>query len=79
MHVVALQVGGVRQHQVGEGHHLRLEGVAHDEERDLVLPVLVPVVEHLAHLARVHDEFQAMLAMKMSRVSIGRGRRARRW
>ena len=26
--VVALEVGGVRQHQVGEGDHLALEGVA---------------------------------------------------
>ena len=52
--VVALEVGRVRQYQVGERDRLRLERVGNDDERDLVLAVVVLVDEHLAHLDRVH-------------------------
>ncbi len=52
--VVPLQVAGVGQHQVGVGRHLRLEGVANDQERDPVLAVFALVVEHFADLGRVH-------------------------
>ena len=51
---MAFQVSGVRQDEVGEGRRLRLEGVAHHQEGDLVLAVLVPVVEHAPHFHRVH-------------------------
>ena len=53
-HVVALEVGRVGQHQVGERGHLRLERVAHDDEGDLVVPAGVAVVQHPAHFRRVH-------------------------
>ncbi len=51
---MAFQVGGIGQHQVGVGHHLRLEGVGDDQERDFVVTVFVLVVQHLAHLGGVH-------------------------
>jgi hypothetical protein len=49
-HVVPLEIGGVRQDQVGEGRHLGMEGVADDEEGDLVFALLILVVQHLAAL-----------------------------
>ena len=60
--VVALEVGGVRQNQVGERGHLGMECVAHHQKRNLVFAPSFPlgfppahaVVEHLAHLDRVH-------------------------
>jgi hypothetical protein len=68
---VALQVAGVRQHQVGEGHGLGGEGVAHHQEGDLVVALPVLVGQHLAHPTVFMLEFQAMLAMKRKRVSRG--------
>ena len=52
--IVPLQVGRVRQHQVGIRHHFRLKGIADNDERDPIFAVLIFVVEHLAHLDRVH-------------------------
>ena len=53
-HVVTLKIGGVRQHQIGKGHGLALEGIAHHEEGDHVLALVILAVEHLAHRHRVH-------------------------
>ena len=53
--VVAFQVGGVRQDQVGVGDHLRVEGIGVDDPGDPVLPRLrVPVGQHLHGSGRVH-------------------------
>ena len=53
--VVPLEVGRVRQDQVGERRRLRLEGVADDDERDLVLAVARRLsVSMLADRRRVH-------------------------
>ena len=49
-----LEVGGVGQHQVGEGHSLALEGVANHQKRDQVLTLVVLAVQHLAHRHGVH-------------------------
>ena len=69
-HVVALEVGRVGQHQVGEGDRLALERVADDEEGDLVLAVRRPCAFSISRTAMVFMvEFQAMLAMKISSVS----------
>ena len=74
-----LEVGGVGQHEVGEAvisdwnaSHTTRNGI-------LYSPSLALVVEHLADLDVFIVEFQAMLAMKIISVSIGTGRRARRW
>ena len=53
-HVMPLQVGGVRQHQVGKGHGLALKGVTHHQKGDHMLASLILAVEHLAHRHGVH-------------------------
>ncbi|CAB3773451.1 hypothetical protein LMG29542_07238 [Paraburkholderia humisilvae] len=52
--VVALEVSRIRQDQIRERGHLRLERIAHDDKRNLVFAVLVPVGEHLAHFDGIH-------------------------
>ena len=51
---MALEVSGIRQHQVGEGGHLRLESVADNQEGNFVFALFVAVIEHLAHLDGIH-------------------------
>ncbi len=51
---MALEVGRVREDQVRERGHLRLEGVGDHDEGDAVLAVLAPVVQHPPHLVHVH-------------------------
>ena len=73
---MALEVRRVGQHEVGERRHLRLERVADDEERDLVLAAFVrPRLSFsIWRTSAVFIvEFHAMLAMKISSVSIGYG------
>ena len=53
-HIMPLQVSGVRQHQVGKGHGLTLEGVTHHQEGDHMLASLILAVEHLTHRHGVH-------------------------
>ena len=52
--VVTLQVGRVRQHQVGEAHHLRVKGVNDDQKRYPVFAAGVLRLQHLAHARGVH-------------------------
>ena len=52
--IVALQIGCVGQDQVGERGSLRLERIAHHDERDLVAAVGILVGEHVAHFRSIH-------------------------
>jgi len=52
--VVAFEVRRIGQDQIGERCHLRLERIAHDDERNLVLAVVVFVREHLADFDGIH-------------------------
>jgi hypothetical protein len=52
--VVAFQIGGVRQHQIGIRHRLGKVGVGIDDERNLVFAAFVSVGEHGDGLAGVH-------------------------
>ena len=53
-HVMAFEISGVRQNQVGEGCGFGVKGIAHHDERYLVFAVLFLVDEHLADFAGVH-------------------------
>ena len=53
--VPALQIGGVRQHQIGIGHHLGEVGIGVDDARDLVGAALgILVGQHGHGVGRVH-------------------------
>ena len=52
--VVPLQIGRVRQDQVGIGHHFRRIGIRIDDPRDHVVSVGIRVGEHGHGLGRVH-------------------------
>ena len=56
--VMAFKIRRVRQDQIGECRHLRLESITDDQERNLVLTDLfalsVLVIEHLANFRGVH-------------------------
>ena len=56
--VVALEVGGIRQNQIGVGHHLRGKGVGIDDVRDAVFAVVILVGKATASSAVFIDEFQ---------------------
>ena len=53
-HVVALEIGRVGQHEIGERRHLGFERVADDQKRNAVLALLVAIVQHFPHGERVH-------------------------
>ena len=69
--VVALEIGGVGQHQIGIGNRLGIIGVGIDDEGDLVVCPSRRLSVSIAMVLVVFiDEFHAMFAMYMNSVSI---------
>ena len=79
--VVALEIGGVRQDQVGEVDHLGMEGVDHHQERNLVLAGSSGVfrAQHVLDIRRVHGRVPRHVGheqdQRVERIGIVVGRR----
>ena len=69
--VVTLQVSGVRQNEIRKGRHFALEGITHDQEGNLVFPSSRLSLSIFRTCSVFMDEFHAILAMKIMRVSMG--------
>ena len=57
--VPALEIGGVRQHQVGIGDHLGGVGIGADDVRNAIAAGVVPIGQHVHGLSGVHRRVPA--------------------
>ena len=78
--IVAFQIGGVGQDQVGVGHHLGRIGVGIDDAGNDIVAAVILVGEHPHHLGRVHRrvprhighvEEQRVDAVGITRMGVG--------
>ncbi len=57
--IPALEISRVRQHQIGVGDHLRIEGVGVDDARNLIIAARRLVGEHAGRVGGVHRRVPA--------------------